>query len=432
MKPPRMSDVLALNHTVIRSDTHHIKALSMQNNDSPHVVIYARFNAYFGGIYGYISDVASVLLQANYRVSAVISRRDTSTGSPERLNKCCIPIVEIPFEKCPKTHATNLDSAFQDLRPDIIHWNDNSRVARRGARYVTYLRQIIGRRIVTLHADIFQMSPSFHKSMLDYLPVTLRGRRVFESAKFVNCFDHVISVSELYGDKIRELMSLNPFIRSRQIISIANGVDVQRFSPALASQDESKEKRLIVATSAGLWKYKRLDILIDAARIVANQTPISVRIAGDGEESLRLRQQAEQLGLKDTIEFVGIIANMPRFLSTVDVYVMCSDATETSSYSQLEAMAMGLPSVCSSVGDLPLRVRDGIEGLLVPPGDIKSLASKLLILANDDQLRSQMGVLARERVCRDYSRDDYLRRTTQVFDDALLQQSSRKTQVLQH
>jgi glycosyltransferase involved in cell wall biosynthesis len=63
----------------------------------------------------------------------------------------------------------------------------------------------------------------------------------------------------------------------------------------------------------------------------------------------------------------------------------------------LEAMAAGLPSVCSSVGAIPWVLEDGRAGVLVPPGDVDALASALARLAGDATLRRDLGARARAR-----------------------------------
>jgi glycosyltransferase involved in cell wall biosynthesis len=67
----------------------------------------------------------------------------------------------------------------------------------------------------------------------------------------------------------------------------------------------------------------------------------------------------------------------------------------------LEAMAVGRPIVASRVAGIPDVVTDGVEGVLVPPGDATALRQALLGLAGDSERRSRLGRNARQRVERD-------------------------------
>ena len=64
----------------------------------------------------------------------------------------------------------------------------------------------------------------------------------------------------------------------------------------------------------------------------------------------------------------------------------------------LEAMAWGLPAVCTPVGSIPKQVRDGIEGFLVQPGDVAQLARAIERIVGDDALRARMASAARATV----------------------------------
>jgi len=69
----------------------------------------------------------------------------------------------------------------------------------------------------------------------------------------------------------------------------------------------------------------------------------------------------------------------------------------------LEAMAHGLPVVATSVGGIPEAVSDGVEGFLVPPGDVAALEDRLQRLLSNKALRRQMGEAARRKVERLFS-----------------------------
>ena len=101
------------------------------------------------------------------------------------------------------------------------------------------------------------------------------------------------------------------------------------------------------------------------------------------------------------------------FYRSLDVFVMTSDS-EGLPYSQIEAMAAGLPSVVTSAGDLPVVVRDGLDGYVVPRGEVGPFAERLEMLLSDPERRHRMGASARERACDHYSNRVSMDRTVAV------------------
>lgn len=84
-----------------------------------------------------------------------------------------------------------------------------------------------------------------------------------------------------------------------------------------------------------------------------------------------------------------------------------------------EAMAAGLPVVTTSVGGQPEAVRDGENGIIVPPGDVPALARALLRLATDADLRRRMGRTARRIACERFDARENARRLLDVIEDGI-------------
>ena len=112
-------------------------------------------------------------------------------------------------------------------------------------------------------------------------------------------------------------------------------------------------------------------------------------------------------------------------LSSADIFVLPS-YLEGQPLAVLEAMAAGLAVVATNVGANPDVIRDGVDGLLVEPGDVGGLADALTRLLTDPPLRSQLGAAARARV---EERHD-LRRLGQemeaVYHEALVRRSGQR------
>ncbi len=133
-------------------------------------------------------------------------------------------------------------------------------------------------------------------------------------------------------------------------------------------------------------------------------------IAGDGDvEGFRFR--AAELGIADRVTFVGWIETLEvgQLLAQAHVLVLPSHA-EGLPMSVLESFAAGVPVVCTPVGGLAEIISDGLNGLLVSPGDAGGLADAILRLLQDEPLRGRLAAAARATWRRDHSIDQYARR----------------------
>lgn len=137
-------------------------------------------------------------------------------------------------------------------------------------------------------------------------------------------------------------------------------------------------------------------------------------LAGNGEVA-RVRDLVERRGLARFIEVRDWLgpADRDRLLASADAFVLPSYA-EGLPMSLLEAMAWGLPVITTGVGSIPEHVHDGLQGLMVPPGDVSELAGAIERIVMDDTARRRMGDLARCAV-EPLSIDLYAQKVTAIY-----------------
>lgn len=112
-------------------------------------------------------------------------------------------------------------------------------------------------------------------------------------------------------------------------------------------------------------------------------------LVGGGEDELRLRKLAEDLGLGDRVVFAGPQPQLGDVLHALDILVIPSLRFESVPKILLEGMAVGRAVVASRVGDIPELVEEGVTGILVEPGDPASLAAALLhLLTHPDEAKT--------------------------------------------
>lgn len=211
----------------------------------------------------------------------------------------------------------------------------------------------------------------------------------------------------------------------KQIHVIPFGVDLSIFNPELYPRriDDEKPYRI------GFLKHLRTkygpDTLIEATRILRDKGyPVRTIIAGEGEEEDRFRKLARDNGVAGIVDFVGRIPHeeVPAFLASLDVFCMPSRwESETFGVAAVEAEAMEIPVVATSVGGVPEAVKDKVTGILIKPDDPVVLAKALAKLLNDPQKRLLMGKAGREYVKQNYDWFENAGRMEDIYKSLLNQ-----------
>lgn len=136
--------------------------------------------------------------------------------------------------------------------------------------------------------------------------------------------------------------------------------------------------------------YKAPHVLIDAVEhCVRGGADLSLIFVGGGQKLTQLSEQARLLGIADRVHFAGNVASgagVRRYLDEADIFILPS-FQEGLPRAMVEAMARGLPCIGSAVGGIPeLLAREE----LVPPGDVHSLAEKLIQLSRDPKRMTRL------------------------------------------
>ena len=167
-----------------------------------------------------------------------------------------------------------------------------------------------------------------------------------------------------------------------------------------------------------LEREKGFDLLIDAFAIIASGDPkATLSIYGEGSLRQSLEDQRDRLGLKGRIAMPGWTRPIWPVLRPGGVYIL-SSRYEGFPSSLLEAMASGMACIAMDCPSGPAAiVRDEVDGLLVPTGNVDELVSAMLRLRDDQSLRERLGANAREVVKR-FGWDSMVNRYEKVLVDA--------------
>jgi glycosyltransferase involved in cell wall biosynthesis len=205
----------------------------------------------------------------------------------------------------------------------------------------------------------------------------------------------VLSLGSWYQYSIRKLAP-------GKLRLIHNGIDLNRVpsaeqTRALREANGWDSQRCHVVSVGRLSDQKCVHWLLRSWRIVQEKRPDArLWIIGGGLEEESLHRLARELDITATCTFLGSRPNGIEYVAAADIVAMTS-LYEAHAMVPLEAMAAGKPIVTSDVDGVSDSIRDGVEGFLLPPGEIEAYATRLLLLIEDPALRRAMGEAGRLR-----------------------------------
>jgi glycosyltransferase involved in cell wall biosynthesis len=219
----------------------------------------------------------------------------------------------------------------------------------------------------------------------------LMNRFVLRASLLKN--ERLIAVSQASYDAL-------PTALQRRATTVVHGVELSRADGLVARREEMRartrselgvaENEMLFMTVANLRPEKGYDVLLDAARLIADRgLPIRFAAVGRGPLDSALHARHVELALGDRFQFLGQRDDVLELLAGADAFVLAS-RHEGQPVVLMEATSVGLPIIATSVGGVPQVLDDGVDALLIPPGDAAKLAGAIEQLVSDPQLRARL------------------------------------------
>jgi rhamnosyl/mannosyltransferase len=261
--------------------------------------------------------------------------------------------------------------------------------------------------VLSWHSDVVRQ----RWLMKGYRPVQ---KRIIDRADRIVVFTpkHYESSTQLRG----------PGVESR-LVSIPMGIDFQPLAVQFASLEASRRiddfaaGRPVLLTVGRHVYYKGYEQLLTALSLL--RRPAVLVMIGTGPLGSALKRQAQELGLRDRVLFMGEVGHheLVAAYHRCDAFCLPSiEPSEAFGIASAEAMACGKPTVVCELGNgVNYLNRDGVTGLTVPPRDVRALAGALETLLADDALRLAMGRAAHEWVRREFSVQTMRERTLALY-----------------
>lgn len=186
-----------------------------------------------------------------------------------------------------------------------------------------------------------------------------------------------------------------------RFVTIANGIAETTREPRPRAEVRAElglaPGAAVALTVGSLTPQKSQDVLLRAMAGVQARAPGAVLlIAGEGRLRAPLLALHAELGLGDTVRFLGPRNDVPDLMAACDTFVL-SSSREGLSVTLLEAMRAARPAIATAVGGNAEAVADGVTGRIVPVGDVSAMAGALADLLADADRRAAFGAAGRAR-----------------------------------
>jgi glycosyltransferase involved in cell wall biosynthesis len=374
-------------------------------SDQPLRILHA-VRAPVGGIFRHILDLANGQADRGHHVGLIA---DSLTGGEraeaalaELAPRLKLGVHRLPIHREPHPMDTVVLGRFmrlvRRLNPDVLHGHG----AKAGAfvRMKGASKSII--RVYTPHGGSLHYPLNTVKGALySRLERALKNRTdlfLFESAFARDTFQRTIGTP------------------AGLVRCVFNGVTADEFDPIVKAPDATD------IVYVGEFRHiKGADLLIDAvARLRGDGRPVTLTLAGDGEETEALRAQIQRLGLGDVVRFIGHVK--ARYGFSKGSLLVVPSRGDSMPYVVIEAAAAGIPMVAANVGGIP-EIFGSHTDALFAPNIVAAMADAIEIALEDPAAALQRAKSLRERIFLHFSQKAMVEGVLAGYRDAF--QASR-------
>jgi len=165
---------------------------------------------------------------------------------------------------------------------------------------------------------------------------------------------------------------------------IPNFVNLEEYQPDPSASREAfaPPGEKVITHISNFREVKRVRDVVRIFARIRKALPATLVMVGDGPDRSEAESEAEQLGVRGSVRFLGRLDRVATILQASDLFLLPSQ-TESFGLAALEAMACGAPAVASRAGGLPEVIEDGVNGILEPPGSVEAMGRRAVDLLRD-------------------------------------------------
>jgi glycosyltransferase involved in cell wall biosynthesis len=227
--------------------------------------------------------------------------------------------------------------------------------------------------------------------------------------------DQILIESRIQAERIFTESQLQHADNDLTVIN--KGIDINRF-PSDSTNDTEPFR---VGMAALLTPRKRVEDFIRTAEFVQDEKlDMQFVVAGSPPDNnhteyiMQMHKLVKSKNLDDVVEFIGWVDDMPKFLNSLDVFVLPS-LNEGIPGVIKEAMATETPVVATNVGGVPEIIDHETNGYLIEPRSPSQIADRIRELYGDPELRDQMGKNGRQQIIDNYSIETYVNQYKRIL-----------------
>ncbi len=355
-----------------------------------------------GGIIRHILDLANGQVDRGHHVG-IISGNLTGGERADAMLAKIAPRLQLGLHRLAirrEPHLADIPSAIQHLRlisrfkPHVLHGH--------GAKSGVFFRlKSASPKMIRVYTP--------HGGSLHYPPNSLKGAFYARLERaFMNRTDLFLFESE-FARKTYEQVVGKP---AGLVRCVFNGVTAAEFDPITLAEDATD-----LLYVGQFWRIKGPDLLLDAiARLRADGRPVTLTMAGDGEETDALKAQIKRLKLDDCVRFLGFVS--PRFAFTKGRVLVVPSRGDSMPYVVIEAAAAGVPIVAASTGGIPEILGPYTDGLFAA-SSVGAMADAIETALSDVDASRNRARSLRERVFAHFSQNAMVDGILGGYRDAL-------------
>ena len=273
-----------------------------------------------------------------------------------------------------------LNSAVKSFRPDIVY-----------ERYNLFL--LAGLWTSRAHGLplILEVNSPLARERSEYGRLTWKRLAKHLEGRVWRAADAVLPVTHVLAEEIFEAG-----VKADRVHVMPNGVDLRNFSSSLDGGEVRRKLGLVDEVVMGFTGFIRpwhgLDRILDLIAAMRHSRRLHLVVVGDGPARASLEQQADKLGIRELVKFVGPIdrAQIPQYIAAFDIALQPSAVPYACPLKLVEYMAMGKAIVAPDQPNIRELIDDGRTGLLFEGDDTRALHSAVSRLAGDPQLRKRL------------------------------------------
>ena len=205
-------------------------------------------------------------------------------------------------------------------------------------------------------------------------------------------------------------------VEEERISLIYNGIEIN--DNVISDRDD---KKIIICTIGNLRKNKNHETFLKTVRLVANKIPnihgwiIGQPVNDEPEQKIFLEKMICELSLTKHVELLGFQSDTKKFLKKASIFLLPS-WSEGHPNSILEAMSVGTPVIASNVGGISETIKNGLNGFILEPNDVRGFARKIIQLTDDEENKKSIIDNSLKILKRKYKIQNKVKELEKIYD----------------